>query len=209
MSFRREVQHSWLWEFAAWGKWILRVKEGFPLTIFRIFWPCTHIFLVEIKFTGSFIHKQYRQILILLHCFFEKARVYLHIHMYAQNSSIISRILLSAKMSSCAISLYCQGYFLSVPILWSNKETDVAKKKVKLLMFQSSCKKYLIFKTALWTWIYFPSIRNFRSAVSGLSNSFFSDSETVKKSSCSEGNEHIINTGSSGNILETWKTSKI
>lgn len=54
--------------------------------------------------------------------------------------------------------------------------------------------KYLIFKTALWTWIYFPSILNFRSAVSGLSNSFFKDSATVKKSSCSEGNKHIINT---------------
>ena len=54
--------------------------------------------------------------------------------------------------------------------------------------------KYLIFKTALWTWMYFPSIRNFRSAVSGLSNSFFSDSATVRKSSCSEGSKHI-NTG--------------
>ena len=55
-------------------------------------------------------------------------------------------------------------------------------------------RKYLIFKTALWTWMYFPSIRNFRSAVSGLSNSFFSDSATVRKSSCSEGSKHI-NTG--------------
>lgn len=128
--------------------------------------------------------------------------VYLHIHMYVQNSSIMSGVILPAKMSSCAFSLYCQVYFLSVPIIWSNKETDIGKKKVKLLMFQSLCKKYLIFKTALWTWIYFPSIRNFRSAVSGLSNSFFSDSETVKKSSCSEGNKHIINTESSGNILK-------
>lgn len=44
---------------------------------------------------------------------------------------------------------------------------------------------YLIFRTALWTWMYFPSTRNFRSEVSGLSNSFFRDSATVKKSSCS------------------------
>lgn len=58
----------------------------------------------------------------------------------------------------------------------------------KVILYKQEAAKhdhYLIFRTALWTWMYFPSTRNFRSEVSGLSNSFFRDSATVKKSSCS------------------------
>lgn len=58
----------------------------------------------------------------------------------------------------------------------------------KVILYKQEAVKhdhYLIFRTALWTWMYFPSTRNFRSEVSGLSNSFFRDSATVKKSSCS------------------------
>lgn len=39
---------------------------------------------------------------------------------------------------------------------------------------------YLIFSRALWTWMHFPSTKNFRSEISGLSNSFFRDWATVK-----------------------------
>lgn len=39
---------------------------------------------------------------------------------------------------------------------------------------------YLIFSRALWTWIHFPSTKNFKSEISGLSNSFFKDCATVR-----------------------------
>lgn len=39
---------------------------------------------------------------------------------------------------------------------------------------------YLIFSRALWTWMHFPSTKNFKSEISGLSNSFFKDCATVR-----------------------------
>lgn len=42
------------------------------------------------------------------------------------------------------------------------------------------CTVYLIFSRALWTWIHFPSTKNFKSEISGLSNSFFKDCATVR-----------------------------
>lgn len=53
---------------------------------------------------------------------------------------------------------------------------------------------HLIFSTALWTWMYLPSTLNFRSAVSGLSNSFLRASATVKKSSCSRIKQNKLST---------------
>lgn len=63
---------------------------------------------------------------------------------------------------------------------------------------------HLIFRTALCTWMYFPSTLNFRSDVSGLSNSFFRDSATVRKSSCSTdkqtGSDVTSKSGGSGSL---------
>ena len=54
------------------------------------------------------------------------ARARTHTHTHTQNPSIMSGLIVSAKLSR-AISLYCKGYFLRGSILRNNKEKEIAE----------------------------------------------------------------------------------